>query len=252
MSNSSSATTPAGAASSAALFSPKQVGIATFLGNAMTGGLLLAINYWRMNKGKEAWVTWITSWVITAIVFGLAMLLPAAICNGMYIGQAVGATYAAKALQEKVFIDHVNNGGRKASGWAVFGIGMGGMTLMLAIILGLYFANPDFFLTSVAVSPKEKVYYSERATKEEATKLGAALKESGFFNGEKEANVEYVKNLDGSKVITLYLASGWDDPEVMAYMEELGKQLAPSVGGPPLHIKIFDTSNNEKKDIEIK
>lgn len=57
-------TLPGGSPPEIRLFSPFQIGVATFLGNVFAGGALLAINYWRLDKSGPAWVTIVSSAIL--------------------------------------------------------------------------------------------------------------------------------------------------------------------------------------------
>lgn len=235
----------------ARLFSPGQVAWATFMGNAITGGFLLALNYWKMQQSKKAVITILSALGITGLVFALAMALPQAACNGLYVGQAVAARYLMNALQGSVFNKHLENGGKKASNWAAFGIGLGGMVVMIGVILCVYFANPDLFAPNVVISEKEKVYYDDGATKEQAEKLGKALQEEGFFDGKTVAAASV-----GKKYGDLYISfpvqdDKWDAKETIDFYTALGKKVAPVIGGPPIHVKLCDSLYMEKRDIAI-
>lgn len=234
-----------------ALFSPVQVGAATFLGNAMAGGALLAINYVRLSKKKQAVIAFSSCVAVAAVMLGLGLVLPHSISNGMYIGQAVGFQVAAKALQEADYKSNLEQGGKRASNWAMFGVGMAGLVTTIAVLLVIFFTNPDSFMPNVAITANEKVYYQEQATKDDATKCGEALKRIGFFNGKRESTVTISKTDKGVTVSIPVSDGSWDQAEIIAAFKEIGEEIAPSIDAHPLKLELTDTWGNSKKTITI-
>ncbi len=234
-----------------ALFSPFQVGAATFLGNAMAGGALLAINYARLNKKKQAMIAFFSCVGVAAAMFGLSLVLPHSLTNGMYIGQAVGFRFAAKALQEADYKLNIEQGGRRASNWAMFGIGIAGLLVTVGVLLLLFFTIPDVFMPNVQVAANEKVYYQEQATKEDATKCGEALKRIGFFNGKRESTVTISKTSSGVTVSIPVSNDAWEQEDIVAAFKEIGEEIAPSIDAHPMKLELTDTWGNSKKTINI-
>lgn len=234
-----------------ALFSPFQIGAATFLGNAMAGGTLLAINYARLKKKKQAMIAFFFCVVVAAVMLGLGLALPHSFSNGIYIGQAVGFSFAARALQEADYKNNLEHGGKRASNWAMFGIGLVGLLVTLAIAVAIFFTNQDAFMPNVEVAANEKVYYQEQATREDATKCGEALKRIGFFTGKRESTVTISKSSSGVTVSIPVSDGSWEQEDIVAAFTEIGEEIAPSIDAHPLKIELTDTWGNSKKTINI-
>lgn len=253
-----SASNPAPSAGAASpfptkLFTPRQIGLATFFGLAIAGGLLMAVNCLRLQKKKEAGISFLVGLICTLAVFALAIHLPSFVVNGLYFGQAFAAGAIARQFLGDAIVDNVNSGGKRASNWAVFGSIVCGLLFVGTILVTLLFAAPDLISPSIQVGQEQKVYYDERASKEDATKFGAALKEVGYFQGDQPGIATIKKSFSGYTTLSFPVADGvWNNKEDVEVYTEMGRQLAPAVGGPPITVELTDSFGFSKRDIEIK
>lgn len=217
------------------------------------GGSLMAVNYMRLQKKKEAGLAVLAGLVCTVVVFALAMQLPSFIVNGLYFGQAFAASAIARYLIGDAIVDNINAGGNRASNWAVFGSIVGGLLFVGTMFISLLFVAPDLISPNVQVGKEQKVYYEEKASREDATKFGAALKEVGYFQGDQPGIATIKKSFGGDITLAFPVADGvWSDKEDVEAFTEMGRQLAPSVGGPPITVELTDSFGFSKRDIEIK
>jgi hypothetical protein len=118
----------------ATLFSPAAVAVATYSGTPMAGFLLLALNYRRLGKSMRA---------AMAAAFGMTMTLLAVLCWLLlpYFWSAllclillVGTRLTAARLQGEAVAMHVSRGGRLASKWTAFAVGV---VCLCALLLSL-------------------------------------------------------------------------------------------------------------------
>jgi hypothetical protein len=104
--------------------------------------------------------------------------------------------------------------------------------------------------TEVAIGPRDRVSYSGQATPEDAAALGKALEACGFFKG--LGSLVFLKNDRVGPEISFYMSDGsWNDPRAVAYLREISRKIAPSVGGPPLKIHLIDSGRQTRKELEI-
>jgi len=140
-------------------------------------------------------------------------------------------------------------GRRRASNWLAFGVGL---LLLAAVVAGSmkmmrWGKRP---LPKVIVGAKDEVYYSGAATIEDATALGQALQNTGFF-ASRGTSVRLSKN-KGVTVVSFVLNEGaWDHASTVANFEEVGRRIATSIGGFPIQVDLVDSAWNFRKALGV-
>lgn len=240
------------------LFSPGGVAWATAIGTPVAGGVVLAINEFRLARRKLGWGLLLGGVVVTVILIAIASVLPDIIPSEVVvIPQIVLAKIVAEKLQGNAYQAHLQAGGSKASNWGGVGVGFAGLLVVLA---GVFFAWGGTLQSvqaaldmqrSVDMGHDEKVYYARGAKRDTAQHVADALQKFGLFNGQRPVTVL----LTGSgthKEIGFVLSTGaWDDPEAVAAFTEVSEQLADALGGKPFTLRLLDENMAEKKRIPI-
>jgi hypothetical protein len=104
--------------------------------------------------------------------------------------------------------------------------------------------------TKVIIGTKDEVRYSGTATKEQALALGAALKTSGYFT-DKGVTVVLNKGEAGTIISFVVQPAGWTEWGKVAAFEQMGRDMAPSVGGLPLKVRLVDDDLKMKKEMDV-
>lgn len=110
-----------------------------------------------------------------------------------------------------------------------------------------YLANRG---SMIVIGTKDDVYYSGKATKADAQQLGDALKASGYFS-DKGADVLLKKGAEGTQVSFIVKEGSWEQPSMVASFEEFGRQIAPSVGGFPIQLRLLNNAREVKEESTI-
>lgn len=131
-----------GSAADVRLFDARSVGIATFFGSVIAGGIVLAINEARAGRRQKVATTLILSFLAGAGLFVVGMLLPdvPGLSLGFTIAQVMGMNKLAEHLQLDIVETHRSRGGQLASGWAAFGIGLGVGVALVGAVVGVVVA----------------------------------------------------------------------------------------------------------------
>jgi hypothetical protein len=80
--------------------------------------------------------------------------------------------------------------------------------------------------------------------------VGKALTEDGFFT-DRGADVVLAKD-NGKPVISFLVQDGvWNQPNNVASFEEIGREVAPLVGGLPVKVRLLDTMRVVKKEVTV-
>jgi hypothetical protein len=99
----------------------------------------------------------------------------------------------------------------------------------------------------VIVGVRDEIYYFGSATSADAEALGGALKSAGFLV-DAGASVELAK--DPGTAISFVVGEGvWERPEGVAGFERLARQVAASVGGPPIELRLLNSRMETKKAV---
>jgi hypothetical protein len=125
--------------------------------------------------------------------------------------------------------------------------------VVVCLIVGLlaWYGQKLMMGTRLKINDRESVNYSGKANEAEARSLGEKLQEIGFFGGDTEKDV-LLNKTDRATTVSFIIESGkWNDAEIVADIERVGRQIATSIGGPPITIKLMDDHLNTKKVLEI-
>ena len=98
----------------------------------------------------------------------------------------------------------------------------------------------------VKIGSKDEIFFTGLATKRDAVQLGEALRKSGYFHDEG-TSVFLDKDKDGAIVSLVQNEGVWDQPEMLFSAEEVVREIAPSVGGFPIRVKLMDASQQVRK-----
>jgi hypothetical protein len=140
---------------------------------------------------------------------------------------------------------------KKARGGAVFGFGI--LLILIALaLLGYQYLKKPRLGEHVEVGPKEKVYYKDGATEEQAEKLGQILVKVGIFDGKGGGKSVVIARTDGLYTVTFILAEGtWDNEQLAKGFRRLLEPLSVDVfEGRPVAVHLCDSHLKVKKVIE--
>jgi len=227
------------------LFDARSVFLAAFLGSPVAGAAVMAINDRRLNRSKRAIATVILGIFATIAAAVLGSYFPAA-GMAVAIGTALVTKAVAQSLQGKVVEQHVAQGGMLGSRWAAAGVG----GAFLAIFVGMLLVGTLGELSKVTIGSNDEVYYSGSATEAEAKSLGERLKGIGFF-GNHGASVRLSKDKDGTAVWFVVKDGIADQPQMVSAFANVGRQVAPAVGGFPIKVRLTDSKFKIEKEVMV-
>jgi hypothetical protein len=122
------------------LYSAGAITLATFLGSLLAGGVLMAINYKRLERGAAA--VHAVVWTIFAMVglIGLALMLPESLHipnAAFFIPQIIAMHYLSTQLQGPSIERHQRSGGQMASWWLAVGIALAVSAVLVVAIIAM-------------------------------------------------------------------------------------------------------------------
>ena len=105
-------------------------------------------------------------------------------------------------------------------------------------------------IPKVIVGTKDEIDYYHAATREDAQALGRILQAIGFLNN-RGSTVLLSKGIDGTRVTFVLDKGGWDHPATIYSFEEIGRRIAPSIGGYPIQVRLIDWTRNLHKELTV-
>jgi hypothetical protein len=126
------------------LYGAGHIAWAVFLGSPLAGGVLLAVNYWRLRDTSSGWLALIASSVVTLALIAIGLWLPDRFPSVIFpVIPAFAMWQAAKYVQGDRVEQHLARGGGIASSWGATGIGILTGLLVLAAIFGVSLLLPE-------------------------------------------------------------------------------------------------------------
>jgi len=232
-------------ASSAPLYDPLAVGIATFVGAPIAGATLMALNYRRLGEQGKGKLTLLVGGAVTGLALWLGTLVPNYDSIPFSLILILSMRVVAGALQGRAVAEHVSQGGRIGSRWKASGIGL----VWLCVIVLVVFA-PLYWLSvrnRVLVGARDEVFFTGQATRHDAEMLGEALKKNGYFE-DKGASVFLSKDRDGITLSLVEQQGVWDQPDMLLAGEEVASEVAPAIGGFPVRVQLMNVDREVKKE----
>ncbi len=229
------------------LFDSTAVTIAALLGSPIAGTALMAVNYRRLKNESGALTAVLIGLAVTAAAVAAGYLIPQGAAGGVAIALVMAIRTAAKTMQGPAVEEHVRQGGMLGSRWVATGIGLVGMALTFGAVFGVEALRRG---PKVTIGTKDEVYYSGSASKEEARALGDALKSSGYFS-DKGTSVFLSKSQGGVIVSFVVQEGAWDKPEMVSGFAEVGREIAPKVGGFPIKVRLINSDRDVKKELTV-
>lgn len=229
------------------LFDSNAVALATVFGTPAAGGSLMALNYRRLGYRVKAAITLVVTIAIAASVAFVTWNLPRAATSVIGIALLLGIRWSATSLQGRAVQDHLQRGGRLGSKNGAFGFGLAICAVIVGCVFLSAYASRD---PSITIGSKDDVSYSGAATAADAQALGNSLKEIGYFK-DRGVTVILAKGKDGTVVSFVVRQGVWNDPSVISQFEEIGREIAPSVGGFPIRIRLVNTDREMQKESTV-
>ena len=125
-----------------ALFTSQQIALATFFGSALAGSALLGLNELRLGRPQAGALSLLFGVFGTAALVALALVAPEGAPVSHIFG--IATILLLRAIAEKrqgAFVGaHLAAGGKKASSWAAFGVGVVGLVLIFVPVFVVAFA----------------------------------------------------------------------------------------------------------------
>jgi hypothetical protein len=121
------------------------------------------------------------------------------------------------------------------------GVGIATLAALIVVTGAIVYAYQ--YREVVIIGAKDQVTYSGIATKADAIALGNVLRSNEYFQ-DRGATVLLNEGI-GSKTISFGVQDGvWNQPGMLSSFEELAREVAPTVGGLPVQVRLVDSNGD--------
>lgn len=122
-----------------ALFTSNQVVLATFFGTVLGGSAVMALNEYRLGRGRACVTTLLLGALGAAVLVVIAFVTPDKLPgqNLMWIVPLFVMRAIADRRQKAIVGAHLQMGGKKASSWAAFGLGMASLVVVIVPVFAI-------------------------------------------------------------------------------------------------------------------
>jgi len=124
---------------------------------------------------------------------------------------------------------------------------VGGFPVQVRLVNSVKDVEKTSSVGEVAFDGGDKVIYTGSATLAIAQALGQQLKTVGFFQGQGD-DVFLTKHDDGATLTFAVVDNAWNDAAVVSDFESIARDVAPAIGGLPIHLQLDDNTLTVKKD----
>lgn len=214
------------------LWNPIGFIVLSILFSFLPAAILYSLNYGRLGFTKKKNISLIISFVVFIAMISMAFFISGGILRSIiYVINIAAAVYMHKD-QSKLFENHIQNGGRKAS-------------YLIPTILSTIVAVISMFgfFYSINIPDKKllfndnELYYTGNVQKDEAEKLGEYLKEQGLFGETGKISVKIDKESSTYKFSLIIDNSKLEDKNLELSAKAMSEELSKYV------------FNNDKVDI---
>jgi uncharacterized membrane protein YhaH (DUF805 family) len=214
-------------------FSYRSIGLATYLGGPLAGGILISLNFKRLEEiQKGIWTVIISLLATIVLVIALIQIpehiidkIPSFLIPAVYTPIVV---YLAKLLQDEKIRDAIKDKGRKEHWWKSLTIGLVGSVLTVIILMLVAFAEPPFPGDKITYGKIQNEIYFEPGSidKEILDKVSFNLEVFGYFNSEFPQSA-HVGKWETGYLISIWIDEMyWDDKELSDEFSRLKQNLS--------------------------
>jgi len=171
------------------MYSPGQITAATFFGGPIGGAWLLAINYRRLGEPRKARAAIAISALALVALGGLGLLIDRQ-ASSLGLVSVVAMSALARSLHSAAYDRHIALGGPRASVWRAIGIGVAGLALSFAVIVGAALVYGEVTAPSEIRIGKCAVLYGDDTTRAEAQAVADELVRIRYFDPSRDATVK--------------------------------------------------------------
>ena len=125
-----------------------------------------------------------------------------------------------------------------------------GAILVSTLAIWARHPSPRLAIPKAMIGTRDEVYYYHASTEADAQALGQALTLTGFLNN-RGTTVLLSKGSAGTIVSFVLNDGAWERSETIDSFEEIGRRIAPAIGGFPITVRLIDSARTLQRELTI-
>lgn len=205
------------------LWNPKSFIIFSVFFSFLPAGIMCALNYGRCGDKRKKWT------VLLSTILGFIALITVASffsinTSAIFLGINIGVGIFLMNFQRKLYEEHIQNGGQKASYFLPIIVGLIVFSVSAASIFYSIYV-PDKVLTYT----NNHLFYTNNVTETQAKELGDYLKTKSYFASNTQIDTKIDKQED-LYVLSLVVKEEYqNNEEFIKSMKAFSKELSQKV-----------------------
>lgn len=206
------------------LWNPKSFIIFSILFSFLPAGIMYALNYGRCGNKKRG-RTCLAATIIGFInIFTLAFMIPSSIAKVIFFSANICLGIYFTNTQQKLYIEHIQNGGKKASYLLPITI----CVIIAGLLIALMIYCDSIPSNSIEYN-KNDIYYTDNVTNSEAKEVGDYLKSQHFFSNTSKVSTKLDKQ-NNIYILSVIINSDYlNDKELINLMHLFSNDLSENV-----------------------
>lgn len=220
-----------------ALFGPRAVAAATFLGSPIAGATLLGWNLHRTRRTRLGLALFAATIVAMAVLAGIASLAGGGLARLLTPAITIGGLFFFSKLTRSLFGDPV----RKASPLLAVLLSVAGFASFL-VVIAIPLVGVDMLSERETTTVNgSKVVFDRQTTEESAAKVGALLQERGVLAGPTSGLILRTKGAEHEILLTFDDRHAHEAPGVEELYRGIARELSLGVFGGEVVSVVFQT-----------
>lgn len=126
----------------------------------------------------------------------------------------------------------------------------GGFPLEMNLVDAAWKIQKALEIGKTRVGSRDEIYYLGSATKDDAEALGRALRVAGYL---QDLGVSVTASKGEGTAIGFVVGEGvWQQPEAVVRFANLARQVAPSIGGLPIQVRLLSPEMEIKAEVSVR
>jgi hypothetical protein len=128
-------------------------------------------------------------------------------------------------------------------------LSVGGFPLQVRLVDAGRTIRKQLTVGKAIIGARDILYYFGSATEADAQSLGRALRTAGYF-ADSGFTVALLKG-EGTAVSFVVQEGAWDQPDAAATLERLVRQVAASIGGLPVELRLLNREMEVRREVIV-
>ena len=214
----------------------------------LSAGILYSLNYGRAGLIKKRNISLLVICVMFAATLTISLTIESNLAKSLFFGLNIGVGLYMKRDQKKLYEDHIENGGKRAS----YVLPLVFCIIVTALLIWAMIYSKNIPDKSLAINGDE-LYYTDNISKNEVDKVGEYLKEKGLFVQDNNTISIKLDKKENEYILSFIVnKENLESSDTSEYAKFFGKALSTEVfNNSKVRVNLCDDRFNSLKAINI-